>query len=163
MKKLYLVVIICMAAFNAMCQSQAGASASATIVSPVGAELSSEMSKGYFDINYKKESIKALVDIVPSHRTAYSSEYAITSAASIRLIGSVNVYDVSVQTDSITLRNTGNDTMEASFSLMRTSARQGLETFDETIVIDAKIHLKSHQLKGVYDPAAPYCVTINFN
>lgn len=156
-------MLMCVGTFSAIGQSQAGAFVSATIVSPVGADLLSNMSNGYSALDANNGIVKAASNQPGNCNKPSNIEHTITSAASIKIIGSVNVYDVSVQNDPILLRNACNDTMEASVSSKRLYSTQRFETSDATITIEAKITSNTAQANGLYKSAAPYTVTINYN
>jgi hypothetical protein len=162
MNKLYFLILMCLGTSSAFSQSKAGASASATIVSPVGAELTSDVPQGYSTVKTKSRIINASSGKQQA-TTKLSAEHTITSVASIKIIGSTNVYDVSVQNNAVILRNADNETIAATVSSGKPYSAEGGVIADKNITISAAIDIKASQAKGYYASAAPYAVTINYN
>jgi hypothetical protein len=162
MQKLFLLIVMYVGTFSAMGQAQAGTYASVNIVSPVGAELSTRMDPASSAMN----AYQIVSTSFNQHDRSIKpscTEHIITSAASLKIIGSINVYDLFIHKDTIILRSVEKNSIRATVSLGDLSSSHQGEASDATIIIAAKLEVDATQPKGLYKSTTPYNVTINYN
>lgn len=152
MKKLLLIAIILFGITFPMYAQTAGASASATIVNPVGAESTGDIKFGYLPNTTQKKSEGLITN---------NSYKVSTTFSSLKIIGSSFGYDISIQSEPVILkRNYGPEIIKINLSKELPLAVEG-KTDEVNVPVKAILASNFSIKEGNY--SSSFRITVNFN
>lgn len=142
----------------------ARATASATIVSPIGTTKSSEFSFGRFTTSNEPGNIV----IHPTNNLeTYGGVTMVANesgeAAVFKIINSVYDYMVTLPNECMMVHRDGTQSMQLCQFNVVMFEEPGSAGYVEKIAIGATLNVQANQLPGEYQPATPFEVVINYN
>jgi len=143
-------------------QGTSSATASATIVTSVGAEKSGDINFGHFSTGYTQGTIVVGSDGVRTSTGGVKLVKDETGAVSLNVIGGSFAYDITFQTEPIILkRKTGSETMRVNL-FRRLPVVKNVQNNDiVNLPVSAFLAVEASQAPGMY--ASHFSITVNFN
>lgn len=160
-KLLYITCIFLLTNSNVFGQV-AYATASATIVTPVGAEISGDINFGDFSTGSSHGTIAPGSDGMAKSTGGVKLVKDKTGAVSLNVIGGSFAYDVTIQTEPIILkRKTGSETMKVNLFTGLHLVKNVQNNDIVNLPVSASLAVEASQAPGMY--ASSFSITVNFN
>jgi hypothetical protein len=165
MKPYFIIFMLSLITGTLFGQGTSSATASATIVTSVGAEKSGDINFGHFSTGYTQGTIVVGSDGVRTStggvKLSTNENGAITF---INIIGSSFVYDITVQTDPVIInRIAGTESMKVNLFRMPPVTKNVPDTDNTSFPIGASLTVGAFQTGGYYTSKLPFSITVNFN